>query len=284
MSSAPGAQLTFHDPERAEAHAHLLDALVERLQRHTWSEVPCVVCGEAEDLPVAFEKHGVKIRRCGGCSHLFVSPRLPDEAVPELYSSAYWDDYMRAIGSPTLAERVPFDYQNGWAKLRRDILPWRSGGRLLEVGASNGGLVKAADEAGFDAVGIEPAEEICALARRMHGVDMRCTTLPEAGFEPESFDVIAYYDVLEHLFDPRRELEEVRRVIAPGGLLVIETLTSASLKLIEEGENWFLLNPVEHVHFFDEGNGALLAEQCGLRVLDLYCPHEDNWILIAEPA
>jgi SAM-dependent methyltransferase len=285
VTVVPGSQeLSFHDPARAAAHAHLLDALVDELQRFEWVDAPCAVCGEAGDLPVAFEKHGLKIRRCGRCDHLFVSPRLPDEAVPALYSSAYWDDYMRAIGCPTLDERLAFDYQNGWSKLRRDILPWRTQGRLLEVGASNGGLVKAALEAGFDAIGLEPSADICELARSTFGVEMICSTLPDCDFAAESFDVIAYYDVLEHLLDPRRELEAVRRVIAPEGLLVIETLTAGSLALAEEGERWFLLNPVEHVHFFTEGNGARLVEECGFRVLDLWCPHEDNWILLAEPA
>jgi SAM-dependent methyltransferase len=285
VTVVPGAQeLSLRDPARAAAYAHLLDELIDELRRFEWNEVPCAVCGEGQDLPVAFEKHGVTIRRCARCSHVFVSPRLPDAAVPTLYSKTYWDGYMRALGRPTLEERLVLDYQNGWDRLRRDVLPRRSRGRMLEVGAASGGFVKAAGESGFAAIGIEPSSDACELAHRAHGIELICTTLPEYDCAPESFDIVCYYDVLEHLLDPRRELEAVRRVLAPGGLLVVETPTAGSLALAEEGVDWALLEPVEHVHLFTEGNGARLAEECGFRVLDLYCPHEDALILIAEPA
>jgi SAM-dependent methyltransferase len=285
VTVVPGAQeLSLRDPAQVAAYAHLLDELVDELRGFEWTEVPCAVCGEGHDLPVAFEKHGLTIRRCASCSHVFVSPRLPEGAVPTLYSKTYWDGYMRALGRPTLEERLVLDYQSSWERLRRDILPRRSGGRLLEVGAASGGLVKAAGESGFAAIGIEPSTNACELARRAHGIELICATLPEYACTPESFDVVCYYNVLEHLLDPRRELEAVRRVLAPGGLLVIETPTASSLALAEEGLDWALLEPVEHVHLFTEGNGARLAEECGLRVLDLYCPHEDALVLIAEPA
>lgn len=285
MTVVPGAQeLSLRDPARAAAYAHLLDDLVDELRRFEWTEVPCAVCGEGQDLPVAFEKHGLSIRRCASCSHVFVSPRLPDAAVPTVYATAYWDGYMRALGRPMLEERLVVDYQNAWDRLRRDILPRRSSGRLLDVGTASGGLVKAAGESGFDAIGIEPSTAACELARRAHGIDPICATLPEYDAAPESFDVICYYNVLEHLLDPRRDLEAVRRMLAPGGLLVIEAPTAGSLALAEDGLDWPPLEPVEHVHLFNEGNAARLAEDCGLRVLDLYCPHEDAWILIGEPA
>jgi SAM-dependent methyltransferase len=285
VTVVPGAQeLSLRDPARAAAYAHLLDELVDELRRFEWTEVPCAVCGEGQDLPVAFEQHGIALRRCASCSHVFVSPRLPDAAVPTLYSSAYWDRYMRALGRPMLEERLVLDYQNAWERLRRDVLPRRSSGRLLDVGAASGGLVKAAGESGFQAIGIEPSNDACELARRAHGIDLICTTLPEYHAAPESFDVVSYYNVLGHLLDPRRELEAVRRALAPGGLLVIETPTAGSLALAEEGLDSALLEPVAHVHLFTEGNGARLAEECGLRVLDLYCPHEDALILLAEPA
>ena len=52
MTVVPGSQeLSFHDPARAAAHAHLLDSLVAELQRFEWVDAPCAVCGEAADLP-----------------------------------------------------------------------------------------------------------------------------------------------------------------------------------------------------------------------------------------
>jgi SAM-dependent methyltransferase len=274
--------MRFHDPELARPHRHLIDGLLAELRSFPWREVPCVVCGETERLEPAFAKYGVDYVRCGACEHLFVNPQMPEEAVPFLYGSRYWADYARATGCPTIEERLQFDFDNGVGKLHRDVLPFRGSGRLLDVGASSGGLVAQALRFGFEAEGLEPAPEICELARRAHGVTMHCGTLVEQRFPAASWDVITMHDVLEHLVEPTRELCELRRVLAPGGLLVIETASTSSLELVERGADWFLVSPLEHPHLFGERNGARLLRRSGFTILDLYSPHEHNWIAIAE--
>jgi len=273
--------MRFHDPVVRSEHEHLLGELVAEMRVFPWVEAACPLCEEATGVP-ALEKWGITVCRCAECDHLFVSPRMPREAVPALYGSRYWHAHALATGCPPLSERVQFDYENAQTKLDRDVLPFRRSGRLLDVGASNGGFVRRACEQGFVAVGLEPSAEICALARSAHGVEMHCGTLLDEQFAPASFDVITLHDVLEHLLEPSLDLAVAARLLAPGGLLVVETLTSSSLELAELGADWPLLSPLEHPHYFSEGGGARLVERAGLRVLDLYSPHENNWIAIAE--
>lgn len=273
--------MRFHDPAVRSAHEHLLDALVAEMRSFPWAEAACPLCETATGVP-ALEKWGITVCRCETCAHLFVSPRMPREAVPALYGSRYWHAHALATGCPPLSERVQFDYENAQTKLDRDVLPFRRSGRLLDVGASNGGFVRRANEQGFTAVGLEPSAEICALARSAHRVEMHCGTLLDGLFDAGSFDVITLHDVLEHLLEPGDDLAEAERLLAPGGLLVIETLTSSSLELAELGADWPLLSPLEHPHYFSERGGATLIERAGLHVLDLYSPHENNWIAIAE--
>ncbi|MFN8223331.1 MAG: class I SAM-dependent methyltransferase [Gaiellales bacterium] len=273
--------MRFHDPAVRSEHEHLLNSLVAELRTFPWEPAPCPVCLTHTGEP-SLEKWGITVCRCASCDHLFVSPRMPAEAVPALYGSRYWHAHALATGCPPLSERVEFDYTNAQTKLDRDVLPFRRVGRLLDVGASNGGFVRRAREQGFEAVGLEPSAEICALARSAHRVEMHCGTLLDGLFEPESFDVITLHDVLEHLLDPEADLAAADRLLAPGGLLVIETLTASSLDLTEQGVDWPLLSPLEHPHYFSEAGGAVLIERVGLRLLDLYSPHENNWIAIAE--
>jgi SAM-dependent methyltransferase len=275
----------FHDAERARQHQDLMKRLVREMhERFIWEPVHCVMCGTHGDLSLAFEKWGVAMSICNRCNHLFVNPRMATEAVPFLYGSTYWDNYTRAIGSPTIGERVVFDYQNGEGKLRRDVLPFRQSGRLLDVGASNGGMVRRARELGFDAAGLEPSPEICELARNTHRVTMYCGSLAEQEFPEDSFDIVTLHDVLEHFFDPRQELLQIRRIMPQGGLLVVETPTTDSRDFAEMGIDWPSCSPLEHVHLFSAANGARLLQETGFRIIDLYCPHENNWIAIAEAA
>ncbi|HMD45965.1 MAG TPA: class I SAM-dependent methyltransferase [Acidimicrobiales bacterium] len=275
--------MRFHDPQLAAEHADLRLALIGRMRDHySWHDVPCVLCGP--DVPTSLHttKWTMDVRACDGCGHLFVSPRLPEEAVPELYGHAYWDEYSRGIGSPTLADRIAFDHQNGFGKLARDVEPFTGPCRLLDVGASNGGMVRAARERGFAAEGIEPSPETCAVAKDAHGIDLICGDVRTAGLADASFDVVTMHDVLEHVFEPLEILAACRQVLAPGGLLVIETPTTDSSDFLVTGDDWSDLSPLEHVHLFSEANLARALERCGFAVIDLYCPHENNVIAIAE--
>jgi SAM-dependent methyltransferase len=274
----------FHDPELAEQRRGALDALIAQMRRHPWAPVACVVCGEAERLSPAHEKWGIAMRRCEVCDHLFTSPRMPESAVPELYGSFYWDEYQVAIGSPSLQERMTFDLHGGRYKLDRDVLPHRTGGRLLDIGASSGGLVWHAAELGFDAAGLEPSPEVCERARRSYGVRMYEGTLAQQAFPDGSWDVITLHDVLEHVFEPVEELREIHRVLAPGGIVVIETPTTDSLNHAERGVDWSTISPLEHVHLFSQHNAQRVLEGLGFVTIDLHCPHEDNWIYVGERA
>jgi SAM-dependent methyltransferase len=275
------AVLRFHDPEVRSRHQHVLAALIAEVRAFPWVDARCAVCDGAEAV-LAYAKWGLEIKRCTTCGHLFVSPRMPPEAVPILYGSRYWHDHALATGCPLLEERVEFDYENAVLKLERDVLPFRRSGRLLDVGASNGGFVRRARESGFDSIGLEPSEEICELARARHGVTMACGTLLSHPFRAGGFEVLTLHDVLEHLLEPATDLVAAARLLAPGGLLVVETLTSSSLELEELGVDWPLLSPLEHPHYFSEAGGADLIQRAGLTLLDLYSPHENNWIAIAE--
>jgi SAM-dependent methyltransferase len=277
--------MEFHNATKARENEQLMvDLAAEMRAKYTWEDVACAVCGEATATTAAFEKWGLAMRTCDVCGHLFVTPRLPEAAVPELYGSTYWEAYSQAIGSPTLEQRVDWDYRNGFTKLQRDVLPFRASGRLIDVGASNGGMVRAARESGFDACGVEPSPEICELARRAHGVTMHCGDIRTLALPAASFDVVTMHDVLEHVFDPAGTLRAIRRVLAPGGLLVVEMPSGDSVLALEQGVDWAVFSPLEHVNIFTQRNAARLVRAAGFRIVDHYDPHEENQIIIGEAA
>lgn len=277
--------MDFHDQDKAREEANLMAALVtEMRERFTWEDVACAVCGEAGPTTPAFEKWGLAMVTCDRCGHLFVSPRLPEEAVPVLYGSMYWEDYSIAIGSPTLAARADWDYRNGFTKLQRDVLPFRTSGRLLDVGASNGGMVRAARESGFEAVGVEPSSDICALAREANGATMICGDIRTLKLKAASYDIVTLHDVLEHVFDPVGTLRACRHVLAPGGLLVVEMPSGDSVQALAEGVDWAVYSPLEHVNIFSEANAARIVREAGFVIVDQYDPHEENQIIIGEAA
>lgn len=103
-------------------------------------------------------------------------------------------------------------------KLAR-VKPLPAGTRALEVGSGAHGLIfyfEAAERVGVDPLADHYRELFPAWQSRAKTIAVGGESLP---FEPGSFDVVLCDNVVDHAENPRRIVEEIARVLAPGGLL-----------------------------------------------------------------
>ncbi len=103
-----------------------------------------------------------------------------------------------------------------------------TGARVLDVGCGDAGVLIAFAEQGARAAGIELDEKSLARGRiraEEHGVDvdLRSGVAERLPWEDGSFDLVILDNVLEHVRDRERTLQEIRRVLRPGGLLYLVT-------------------------------------------------------------
>jgi SAM-dependent methyltransferase len=101
--------------------------------------------------------------------------------------------------------------------------------RLLDVGSGSGLFLELARKRGWSVEGIEISERLSARARERFGVPVRSGDFTTLALEPKAYDVVTMWDLLEHVLDPIATLAKVRESLAPGGLLVVLTIDSASL-------------------------------------------------------
>jgi methionine biosynthesis protein MetW len=103
------------------------------------------------------------------------------------------------------------------------------GRRVLDLGCRDGAL-SAAYADGNDVVGVDADREALAEAEKL-GIETRWADLDDAlPFEDETFDVVVAGELLEHLRDPHRLVDEVRRVLRPGGSFVASVPNAYRLK------------------------------------------------------
>ncbi len=100
---------------------------------------------------------------------------------------------------------------------------------LLDVGCGGGFLSEEFARAGFGVTGIDPAAESVEVARqhaRASGltIDYRVGSGESLPCVDTSFDCVACCDVLEHVDDLERVVEEVARVLKPGGFFFYDTI------------------------------------------------------------
>ena len=160
----------------------------------------------------------------------------------------------QAVGA---GERDPY-YHNSRPELRA-LVPAHAR-RVLDVGCGAGALGTALKvERGVEVVGIELFPEAAAIAAEHldHVIVADLEKLDELPFEPGSFDVMTFGDVLEHLHDPHRLLRLLRPYLAPDGAIVcsipnVKHWSVVFPLLVQdrwEYEDQGLLDRT-HVHFF----------------------------------
>ncbi|MEZ4392611.1 MAG: class I SAM-dependent methyltransferase [Polyangiales bacterium] len=221
---------------------------------------PCPLC---EGLcRRRFEIAGHTVWRCDRCDLERVYP-LPDAAeVEAVYRDGYfsgpgagYDDYFereRAVAARKSAARLDRAAELG---VRR--------GRALDVGCASGYFLEAALARGFAVRGVEPSEEA-----RAHADDrVRGSIVASLGDDEGPFDLITFWDVLEHLADPVATLAETAPRLAPGGVLgvVVPVLGSVNTRLAPR--TWDQYKPPEHLWFFSPRAMRAALSRAGLEVV-----------------
>ena len=96
-----------------------------------------------------------------------------------------------------------------------------SGVRLLDAGCGSGELLRLAVDRGATVAGCDPSPAMLDIAARSAPeADLRTAGLEALPWPDGAFDVVTTVNAL-HLADEEPALAEVRRVLAPGGLLAI---------------------------------------------------------------
>jgi 2-polyprenyl-3-methyl-5-hydroxy-6-metoxy-1,4-benzoquinol methylase len=151
------------------------------------------------------------------------------------------------------------------------------GARLLDVGAAHGWFLEEAAARGVRATGVEPEEDVAAgpLSR---GLDVRPGFFPDAIDKGETFDVISFNDVLEHIPDARATLAACAEFLRPGGVLSINIpnadglgyrVASSAARVGVRGpfeRFWQHGLPSPHVHYFTRAGLRRLVEDTGFAV------------------
>ena len=198
------------------------------------------------------------VLRCGDCGLGFTALRPADGQLAEFYREMDVGVYEGELPGRLRTARRHLAILNRCYRGRP--------GRLLEVGCASGRFLDLTCNAGWECTGVEPSEVLCGEARRVLGDRARVigSTLQDAGLAEGAFDVVAMFDVLEHVPEPVGFLHLVASFIKPGGMLLMNLpdLDSPQARLL--GRRWPLLLP-EHLNYFNKPSLSQVARSAGLR-------------------
>jgi SAM-dependent methyltransferase len=167
-----------------------------------------------------------------------------------------------------LWERLPDELHPPELELRTRLLRGeiREGDRVLDLGSGTGEFTQVANDSGAsEVIGVEVAEAAIARARAQHpALDFRLT--PIEGPLPladASFDLVWASEVIEHIADTAVWMSEVRRVLAPGGRLLLTTPAHGRLRLLLHGIERYSDPQGDHLHLYTARSLRALLDEFG---------------------
>jgi len=192
-------------------------------------KINCPICGEgvdrkiiySENLPVIEQadysarknpdNYHYQMVRCTDCGLLFADSIYEVDKLHELYSESDFS-YGQEL------KNLKRTYGNCLKGIDR-LVPSKQ--KLLEIGCGNGFLMEQALDFGYaEVVGVELSQSAIAQANsRVKDKIIKAAFNPD-DFEPNSFDVVFFAMVIEHMDDLDGFMQGIYKVLKPGGIVL----------------------------------------------------------------
>ncbi len=208
---------------------------------------PLPMTSGAIDLP-----HPGNLYECSTCTLLFRRPYLAKPDLMRAYtrlSADLWDADVPRRDYILAAKMIESSFHSG---------------RVLDVGCFRGDFLTMLPQR-YERYGVEPAHSAREVARQ-RGIEVLASWIEDIEVELHSFHVITLLDVIEHLPNPALSLEGLRRLLLPGGLLMLSTGNTDVLPWRLMRRHYWYYFP-EHVSFFNPRWFRWLARQLDLELL-----------------
>lgn len=227
-------------------------------------ETACRICGSGESR-LAASVGGFNYVRCSGCGVERMAEYPAASDVRDFYSQGYMTKKFNDLGHHihfTEEYRATYFAEKDltFSDLRMDLKKY-TGKSLLDVGCANGQFLEYTGKFGIKGLGVDISEEMVGEARK-NGLNCEVTDL----FELDgAYDLVTFWDVVEHVMDPGAVLEKTRTLLKPGGEVVIQTPCTGMVSELF-GEKWLYYLPVQHIHLFSQESLFALLSRTGFSV------------------
>lgn len=227
----------------------------------------CPLCGGDACHP--FVAHpGLEFVCCDACSLVFKqraarSLLADDSYAPDFFTSRRRSYDLRFERRVRRASAEIMECRRlGWQGTKGDV--------LLDIGCSYGYVLEAAKQQALRGVGIDVsphAVEVCT----QRGYEASAASMEELPFARESISLVFAKHVFEHSTAPSKALEEVHRVLAPGGwlYLAVPDLAYWKAQLAPARFHYFLPNRAGRYHhaYYSQATLGRIITMNGFRVV-----------------
>jgi len=210
-----------------------------------------------------------QIIECDNCGLFAVRPRLSPGDVKPYYPENYFN-FIKAVEDEEKIFRFIDRLYAREKRVHQIIKRTKGTGRILDVGCATGILLSGMQKRGWECYGVEPNQKAAEYARERFGLDVYEDYLENTAFPNDWFDVVTFMDVLEHIYDPVRTLNEVHRILKPEGVCIGTLPNANAWEKSFFGPYWIGWDVPRHYHIFTPVTIRQLLEANGFERVQIF--------------
>ena len=220
-------------------------------------DLRCPMCQQESAAPAVTVGEG-DYCACPNCGGLYLDP-YPARQTNTVFEGATGAGEQQALEAARrgyfLRHLIRIEKHIG-----RTVQNWR----LMEIGCGSGVLLQTAIARGWQADALELSPELAAIARETNPTSqITVSDVLDHTTGAGDYDAVMALDVLEHVLDPVLMLRNCCGLLKPGGLLLLQTPNTSSLRFRTQGAAWEMMDPDQHINLFSpRGLVALLGRSC----------------------
>ncbi len=202
---------------------------------------------------------------CLNCNIIFVWPLPGQKYIKDIYKTRkyYQNNKDKIIGYRNYNNHRKILTSYYFKKLN-EIDNYKIGkkGKVLDVGCAYGFFLQAAKKWGWQVTGVDISPYAIKMLKKnkIKGIvgDLRKIKFPQ-----NSFDLVTTFHTLEHANDPVSLLKEIKRILKPGGMILVGVPDQKCLLARLLGKKWHGWQHEPHLFWFDKKSLYLLLNSLG---------------------
>jgi len=217
------------------------------------------------------EKNGYTVIDCETCGFNHIIPLPVQSELDEFYKDDFYIQKTKYISNADKdSDWLEMQYKD-YYQILGNHLPDDSR-KILEIGSGPGHFLKCGKELGWDVVGFEPSKHAYENSKLL---EVEVINLPfnyEESSKYGKFDAIFLRNVVEHITDPVGLIDDIRRSLKVGGLLLIIAPNDynplQNMLKSKLGFEPYWVVPPEHINYFNFDSMKNLLNKLNFEILE----------------
>lgn len=241
-------------------------------QKTSWVYVACPACDCRSATPFG-EKQGFSFDLCSNCGTVFTNPRPSLALLHQFYEESlnykFWNDHIFPATEETRRKEI---FKPRALRVLRSL---RKKGlekfSLVEIGAAYGWFCEEIISADPHArvLAVEPSFALSETCKSK-GIETQNVPIERLNLD-EQVDVVAAFEVIEHIFSPKEFVGHMSRILKPGGAIFLSCPNLYGFDVEVLGLNSSAFQH-EHLNYFTPSSIEMLLTQNGFHEVNVSTP------------